>query len=70
MKARGESAGRECSPGTGIAECDLAETESRVSYRARIRQLENVIEMVPPRLLADMAGGGIDLRLRLAAAMR
>ncbi len=47
MKQRGVSA-EETLANTGIAVADLADSEARVSYRARIRQLENVIERVPP----------------------
>lgn len=33
--------------GTGIAEEELADQESRVTYRQRLRQLENVTDLVP-----------------------
>lgn len=34
--------------GTGIAEAALGDPEARVSYRQRIRQLDNMIRLVPP----------------------
>lgn len=33
--------------GTGIEEADLGDADARVSYRQRVRQLENVIEFIP-----------------------
>lgn len=39
--------------GTGISEEDLADPEARVSFRSRIRQLENVIARVPPGFWLD-----------------
>lgn len=47
MKHRGVSP-EQVLAGTGISVEDLANTEGRVSYRSRIQQLENVIDVVPP----------------------
>jgi len=41
--------------GTGLSEADLGDPEARVSYRQRIRQLQNVVELVP-------AGSWLDWR--------
>ncbi len=47
MKAEGISAD-EILAGTGITAAELENPEARVSCRSRIRQLENVVERVPP----------------------